>query len=252
MKKLALVGHRFGKLLVISESKRPENRKSYLTYWLCRCDCGKEIIVSRETLKAGYNSSCGSPRCLSKIDMMGKTFGRLTVIDFADKPKGVNKRGTYWLCQCRCGNKKIIEGYSLRSGATQSCGCYAREIARSMKVLPVGEASFNKLYRGYINNAKARDYFFDFTKEEFREIIKKPCFYCGSKPYQIAQNEVGSDFCIYNGIDRIDNSRGYVRDNCVPCCGKCNHAKTDLSKDDFLNLVKNIYFHSIIKEDRNE
>ena len=58
------------------------------------------------------------------IDMVGKQFGRLTVI----KSVGTDRHNSInWLCQCSCGNTKVIDGRSLRRGSTRSCGCYDRE-----------------------------------------------------------------------------------------------------------------------------
>lgn len=56
---------------------------------------------------------------MSKIDMTGLKFGRLTVIGPA------KNRGTraYWVCKCECGRTKEIRGWSLRNGNVQSCGC---------------------------------------------------------------------------------------------------------------------------------
>lgn len=62
-----------------------------------------------------------------KEDLTGKTFGRLTVLCY----KGRNKNGAnLWECECSCGNRKIIEGPSLKRGNTKSCGCYAKEAAK--------------------------------------------------------------------------------------------------------------------------
>ena len=58
-------------------------------------------------------------------DMIGKRFGRLVVVSFYkenDKPK--NK---YLICQCDCGNTKIVQKSNLQSGNTSSCGCYRKE-----------------------------------------------------------------------------------------------------------------------------
>lgn len=57
------------------------------------------------------------------IDLVGKRFGRLTVIERA--PNKGSK--TMWLCKCDCGNTKSIKTYSLTSGVTKSCGCYQSE-----------------------------------------------------------------------------------------------------------------------------
>lgn len=62
-----------------------------------------------------------------KEDLTGKTFGRLTAI------RPVRKEGNrkkFWLCSCSCGAEKIVEQSHLKSGHTQSCGCYRREAPR--------------------------------------------------------------------------------------------------------------------------
>ena len=61
------------------------------------------------------------------IDILGQTFGRLTVIKKA--PKRI--RLTEWVCRCECGNIVVVAGRSLRNGNTKSCGCLQRERARA-------------------------------------------------------------------------------------------------------------------------
>lgn len=59
------------------------------------------------------------------IDMVGKRFGRLIVLERA----GISKdRKAMWLCQCDCGNQKVIMGKTIRNGSSRSCGCLCREI----------------------------------------------------------------------------------------------------------------------------
>ena len=53
------------------------------------------------------------------IDLKGKVYGKLTVVDRAEN-KG---RAPMWNCECSCGNTKIVNGGSLRRGYTKSCGC---------------------------------------------------------------------------------------------------------------------------------
>lgn len=62
---------------------------------------------------------------MSKVDLTGQRFGRLTVLCKDDS----DKQGRMWLCQCDCGNKKSVRVDHLKNGATTSCGCYSREVA---------------------------------------------------------------------------------------------------------------------------
>jgi hypothetical protein len=58
------------------------------------------------------------------IDLTNQTFGKLIVIERAENAACNQPR---WLCQCKCGNKIIVQGSSLRSGNTKSCGCLNKE-----------------------------------------------------------------------------------------------------------------------------
>lgn len=63
--------------------------------------------------------------------LVGKTFGRLTVIEEVE-PKIVNKtKYRMYLCECSCHNhtQKIINQSNLRNGDTKSCGCLKIETA---------------------------------------------------------------------------------------------------------------------------
>lgn len=59
-------------------------------------------------------------------DLTGKKFERLTAIKIDHF--GIKNRA-YWLCECDCGNKKVICGSSLSSNAVRSCGCLQKETA---------------------------------------------------------------------------------------------------------------------------
>ena len=93
--------------------------------------------------------------------------------------------------------------------------------------------SLNARYKKYELGAKKRKLAFELSKEEFDEITKRPCFYC----------EEFSDECNgvpYNGVDRIDSSEGYIRNNCVPCCEMCNRMKLDYDLYEWLKHIKKI------------
>lgn len=118
-----LIGEKFGKLTVI---KYEGNSK-----WLCVCDCGKEKTTRADSLKNGRSTSCGCSRKGKKAvnikDLLGKTFGRLTIVDRLQNCK-YNRAS--WLCVCSCGNETIADCTVLISGEKQSCGCLQSEYAK--------------------------------------------------------------------------------------------------------------------------
>lgn len=75
-------------------------------------------------------------------------------------------------------------------------------------------------------NAYKRNIEYKLTDEEVEQICNKECFYCGE-----TENI---------GIDRIDSNKGYVKENCVPCCGMCNRMKNIFSQDEFIAKCKKI------------
>lgn len=62
------------------------------------------------------------------VDLIGKQFYRLTVIEFSFCRKG----NSFWLCQCICGNTSIVMARALKTGHTKSCGCLQRETSKKV------------------------------------------------------------------------------------------------------------------------
>jgi len=187
-------------------------------------------------------SFIGSPSW-NFIDLTGQKFGKLLVISKSNdviSKSGKNKYVTY-NCKCDCGKEKIIKGVLLSSGKTTSCGCY--NVSKSRK--DYGESSFNRLLRSYKNNAKRMGREFLLTTEFFKEITKNNCFYCGIEPKNTSKGGRCYGEYIYNGIDRIDNSLGYIEGNVISCCSTCNHAKATLGQNEFLTWIERVYEHSI-------
>ena len=57
------------------------------------------------------------------LDMVGKRFGRLVVLERA----GNAGPCAAWRCRCDCGNEIVTNGSCLRRGQTRSCGCLVEE-----------------------------------------------------------------------------------------------------------------------------
>lgn len=179
--------------------------------------------------------------CSKEHNLIGKKFEYLAVI----KRVGADKhRHVIWKVKCVCGKIYNVLGQNLRNGNVRSCGCKYSELrgeVNGQKKLK-GVSNMNTIFYLYKRNAKKRNIDFCLTKNEFKEITAKNCFYCNTKPsneYK-GHSESNGSF-IYNGIDRIDNTKGYVIDNCVPCCKFCNWMKKDLTVERFLSHIEKIY-----------
>uniref|UniRef100_A0A6C0CB26 Uncharacterized protein n=1 Tax=viral metagenome TaxID=1070528 RepID=A0A6C0CB26_9ZZZZ len=84
-------------------------------------------------------------------------------------------------------------------------------------------------YEMYVERASRSGYDFDVDEISFEKIVRQPCHYCGC----LEENRL-------SGIDRINNSIGYVKKNIVPCCTMCNMMKNTLNKETFILLCTRI------------
>ena len=96
-------------------------------------------------------------------------------------------------------------------------------------------------YRTYKDGAKSRNLDFSLSKEDFTKLVEQNCVYCGNPPVTKEYITTHKTYYTVNGIDRIDSSKGYSIDNCVPCCTMCNTMKLNYSKSEFLNHIKRIH-----------
>ena len=178
-------------------------------------------------------------------NLKNKKFGRLKVL----KEIGRDNNGSaIWRCKCDCGNTKDVPAYYLKNGWTQSCGCLGQESKGKYNRMPHGIAARNSLYRRYKEKALKRKIQFDLTMEEFEEITHKKCHYCGIEPYREHKIKNKTGIYLYNGIDRVDNTKGYIRNNVVPCCKYCNQAKSDLTTEKFRKLILRIENYWLLNE----
>lgn len=132
-KLIDLTGQKFGRLTVLyKDNDRKTNSGSY---WICKCECGKEKSVRSSSLRRGEIVSCGCYRMEKTMktkeerglidNLIGQKFGFLTVIE--KDPQRTKDGSVKWICQCDCGNIVSVRGGALKLktvNRTISCGCY--------------------------------------------------------------------------------------------------------------------------------
>lgn len=143
-------------------------------------------------------------------NLIGKRFERLVVISF----EGTRSRKAQWKCHCDCGSIIITSGTNLISGGTKSCGCYKKD--HHFKLRPY-EWLYNSLKKKTRRECSL-------TYEEFLQFTQiTSCHYCNDHiDWGLPNGQRGSS-AYY--LDRIDNSLGYTKKNCVVCCSPCNWVK---------------------------
>lgn len=178
------------------------------------------------------------------IDLSGQKFYKLIVLE---RLPNKNKYGQVeWKCKCDCGVFCIVSSSHLRGGYKKSCGCLKRQIAKingakkiNLKVLTEEQFAVNRIYSYYKHNAKRKNRDFLISKDQVKDLIYSKCKYCNRFPTQhIYKSYVYPHGHLVHSIDRVNSNVGYVSNNVVTCCQKCNIMKMDLSVEEFLEHVK--------------
>lgn len=99
----------------------------------------------------------------------------------------------------------------------------------------------SQLFNKYKRDARRRDIEFKLSLAHFSRLTRFLCYYCDSPPKTVFRDKRRKGFYLYNGIDRLNNDKGYVARNCVSCCKRCNYAKNKLTKEEFLSMIEEIY-----------
>lgn len=159
-------------------------------------------------------------------DLTGRVFNRLTVIGIAYKVKG----RTFWNCKCSCGNDAISSGDHLRAGSKQSCNCLRRENSKYLQRNGKYRHGMSKerphrIWSNMISRCKYKEL------PEYKDYAGRGITVCDSwLTFENFYNDM-KPFPDDLTLDRIDNSKGYYKENC----------RWATSKQQTRNTRKNLY-----------
>lgn len=168
------------------------------------------------------------------IDMVGEVVGSWTVLREVQ-----NRRfgETYWECLCACGNTAQVGGKSLRNGHSQGCRrCGYKKIAEMKPNLLHGftGSKIYDLYRAAKLRARKKKLEFSLVLEDV--IIPDRCPLLGieidAKSTSLSDNSPT--------LDRLDNNKGYTKDNVWVVSNKANRMKSNSSLSELELLVSNL------------
>ena len=240
-------GKKFFSIFVLKKVDSVFLHNKWQTRYLCKCDCGKEFLLEGGKIGHRKKKTCGCGN--KRKNLVGQTFGSLTVIKKSDQQKEGDKwHSSLWDCECVCGTVVRRSSSILKSKSFSSCGC-----ALSKPKYEDREAFlWRKAYRVNIITAQKdrSDLPSDISFERFKELVTQPCSYCG-KPYDKVWDDVSnkngkkiSDAQIkFIGLDRVDSGVPYFDYNVVPACDRCNTAKMAQSFYEWLSFIKTSYEH---------
>lgn len=214
MRKLALKGNVYSRLLVLEEEKiEGKHNSPKNVHWKCKCDCGNTVVVAGQSLTRGLTKSCGcfhkeQTSKKNKIDLTGKVFGRLAVIKESDNRKG---GGLCWECLCSCGETALVRSYSLQTGDTTSCGCFHRE--QTSKASKTHGKTFERVYKSWTGMRSRCN---DPNHNRFRNYGGRGIKVCDSwlNSFEQFYLDMGDQPSGKHSLDRINTDGDYCKENC--------------------------------------
>ena len=165
------------------------------------------------------------------IDLSGKVFGRLAVIDIAAR-EDTHKQHA-WNCVCECGNKVVVPGGNLRSGNTKSCGCLYKEMisetrtTHGMSGTPQYQAWANAKDRTINRNNPEWPNYGGRGIKMCDEWLASPLTFCKdmNASWQpgltLERKDVDGDYCPENCTWATESMQGHTKRKKQGCSSKC-------------------------------
>jgi hypothetical protein len=125
--------------------------------------------------------------------------------------------------------KQSGQGSERKHNLDQTCGWRNTQKCKD-RLAHWKRTNFTELLGQYTYSAERRGYEWSLSDDRAKELMTNPCTYCG---FLNLEDRL-------NGIDRIDNSKGYTFENTCSACKHCNNMKYTWSVDEFLAHVKRI------------
>lgn len=148
-----------------------------------------------------------------------------------------------WDCLCECGNEVIVEDSHLKTNHSQTCGCPKNKKGvdnpNYQGYKEISLAMWNRIQ----SNAKIRNHIFDITIEYVWNVFIKQKRLCALSNIDIYFATTSKNF--NNGIataslDRIDNSKGYIKGNVQWVHKDINRMKWAHDEEYFIELCKEV------------
>lgn len=184
---------------------------------------------------------------MKSIDLTGQKFGKITAVSRAENNKGGR---TMWLCNCDCGGQKIVSTKLLKNGESISCGCNWRvqnknhASWRGYEEIP--KDFFSNIKRG----AESRNIEFNIKIEDLWELFLKQDRKCALSGLELKFSKIRKDNKGKTiSLDRIDSSKGYVKDNIQFVHKHVNIMKNKFEESYFIELCKNIVNQNKLKNE---
>ena len=167
--------------------------------------------------------------------MIGKTFYRLTVVDYFGQD---SRKNHLWKCICSCGGECVVRGSHLRRGEKRSCGCYRKENGKSVvKFAHIANTKhgLSRQKRLYNIWAAMLDRCSNPKHSHYDRYGGRGIAVCQEwlDPVEFFRWAKSSGYKRTLTLDRIDNDGGYHPGNCKwsTCKEQCRNKSNNLMLD---------------------
>lgn len=174
-----------------------------------------------------------------RIEMVGRKFGHLLVLE--DAGRGGTQNKLRWKCQCDCGNTHVVDGAHLRRGSISSCGC-SKVGENNAAWTGCGDLTgslWSMIKNGANHRHRNRKIEFDVTVEYAWELFLKQGRKCALSSIPLIMNKTyGAGHTA--SLDRIDSQKGYVEGNVQWVHKDINLMKNVLNQSHFIDLCRRV------------
>jgi transcriptional regulator with XRE-family HTH domain len=164
-----------------------------------------EKIELAESVSTPLAKSSRTATFATRKSLVGQRFGMLVVQEFHD----IKSEHSRWKCLCDCGNTCTPHGHSLKSGKAKSCGCQTVILA-TIQATKHGRSK-SREYKAWVNMQQRCD---NPKTNHYKDYGGRGIAYCDKwKTFEGFFEDMGK---CPDGltIERIDNNKGYSKDNC--------------------------------------
>ncbi len=175
------------------------------------------------------------------IDVTGQVFARLSVIKLLDERNKVGK--LLFLCECECGALVKVDGKSLRSGNTKSCGCYQKDKVKNIETTH-GESVKGTVSVEYATWQHIKDRCHNPRCKGYKNYGARSIVVCDEWRYSFEKflEDMGRRPAGRYSLDRIDVNGNYCPENCrwLPLSEQVNNRRCSVLYEyngEFLTLT---------------